>query len=435
MKKRMVCGSIVWFVVAWVVGLCMVGQVSDAATVHVDDFGARGDGRTYDHGAIQRAIQAAGDGGIVVFGAGKVYVQCQELRPRSNQTFRGNGATLKRCNAVTTRLTAAASAGATSIRVADASGYSVGMYITPLKGHGFQDGESHERHRITAMRGQTITFTNGLAQSYPAASLVTTLLHQIAFEYQVSDTTFEALVFDGNRANNDHYVAWTQNGAIHAAAPTTIRDCVFRNLPGDGVGAYASGILIERNTFKNTNSSAIHLSGNLGDADVVIQDNVMRRTNQQAERAQHAEGAITISLYNNHVRVRRNRVESIPVAFIGRFHKDMRDWTIEDNVIDGARGLFVGNGADSRTSPLAQIVWRRNHATNVGMSFLRRFGGSAQGFDLIDNTILRGAVMLEGLRQSVMTRNTIQACQAEPLVIQNSAGLTVRDNNLSATCE
>jgi hypothetical protein len=70
--------------------VCLLPNLASA--VNVDDFGALGDGTTWDHAAIQAAMIAAGNGGEVVFTAGKTYLQCKQLMPLQGQRIRGNGA-------------------------------------------------------------------------------------------------------------------------------------------------------------------------------------------------------------------------------------------------------------------------------------------------------------------------------------------------------
>jgi hypothetical protein len=91
--------------------IVLLGVGSTANAVNVDDFGAVGDGKTWDHNAIQAAINAAGIGGVVEFSPGKVYVQCKNLLPAQGQVLRGNGAILKRCDPPLARLLEDAAAG------------------------------------------------------------------------------------------------------------------------------------------------------------------------------------------------------------------------------------------------------------------------------------------------------------------------------------
>ena len=92
---------------------------SKGLEVIVDNYGAVGDGVTYDHNSIIQAITAAGDGGTVNSSSGKTYNICKEIYPRAGQTLRGNGATLKRCDSIQTHLLSDANQGDTTIQVDD----------------------------------------------------------------------------------------------------------------------------------------------------------------------------------------------------------------------------------------------------------------------------------------------------------------------------
>ena len=105
-----------------------------ALEVNVDDFGAVGDGITFDHSAIKAAIDAAGEGGTVQFTAGKRYNLCNTIYPRPFQQLIGNGATLRRCDALTPTLAQDAQQGATTILVEDASRFERRMFIKSRKG-------------------------------------------------------------------------------------------------------------------------------------------------------------------------------------------------------------------------------------------------------------------------------------------------------------
>ena len=60
-----------------------------------EDYGAKADGQNDDSGAIQNAIEAAGDGGYIKLTAGATYLVKETLTLRDGQTFDGSGATLK----------------------------------------------------------------------------------------------------------------------------------------------------------------------------------------------------------------------------------------------------------------------------------------------------------------------------------------------------
>ena len=78
-------------------------QVSDGG-YYVDSYEAVGDGVADDYLAIQSAIDAAGEGGTVVFTRGKTYLYNRSIAPLEGQTFIGYGATIKRGNTVASQI-------------------------------------------------------------------------------------------------------------------------------------------------------------------------------------------------------------------------------------------------------------------------------------------------------------------------------------------
>ena len=75
--------------------LTIVGAGLAQTTVNPDSLGAVGDGTTWDHDAIQLAIDTAGVGGTIVLTHGKTYSICKQILLFEGQTLVGNGATFK----------------------------------------------------------------------------------------------------------------------------------------------------------------------------------------------------------------------------------------------------------------------------------------------------------------------------------------------------
>jgi hypothetical protein len=76
------------------------GATSKPLTVHVSEYGAVGSGQN-EHEQNQLAVNAAGEGGRVVFESGRVYIICKMLDAQPGQFWQPSSsqvATLKRCN-------------------------------------------------------------------------------------------------------------------------------------------------------------------------------------------------------------------------------------------------------------------------------------------------------------------------------------------------
>lgn len=410
-------------------GLALLALSTSAAAVQVDDYGALGDGAAWDHQAIQLAINVAGVNGTVEFTAGKTYVQCGSIQPLPGQRLVGNGSVLKRCDPPTATLAEDAPAGATSILLNDASRFAEELSITPVKGGGgVEDGESVIWHVVRTMAGNSLTFTNGLTQSYPAGSVVTVKFDQLYIPNLSTNVQIEGFVFDGNRTKNGFYLSWTDNKAIRGYTGMRVIGNTFRDLPGNGITVYGNDVVIDDNEFHNLNGPIAHLSGNrIADGTTInISNNRVTRTNEEAQRMTHSEGVITISAWNDAVRVVNNTVIDAPVPFIARFHADMKDWKITDNVVYGTKGIFlttVWPGA-----PLEDVTWERNTFFNVGESWLFVQEGAelVEGWDFRDNRIIGGSLHMSGMRDSEVSRNMIRSCrtvtsiQGEDVLIEDN---------------
>ena len=246
----------IFFVIKLAVVFVFLGagafQASSQSTVSVDDYGAVGDGVTYSHVAIQNAITAAGPGGTVLFSSDSVYSIAQRLIALSAQTWLGRGATLRRCDSIRSRLTAAAPAGTKSIEVEDASQFEVGMDVTPIRGPAMQDGEGgfDWDHRIVSISGNVITMENGLGQAYSAGDFFITIHPLIEVPCETEGVSMTELRFDGNRDKNYDNHAWQLAQIIVLCGNNQrVENCLFENSWGDAInlgGLKPSGSLSGR---------------------------------------------------------------------------------------------------------------------------------------------------------------------------------------------
>lgn len=404
---------------------------SPAVGVNVDDYGAVGDGVTWDHAAIQTAINAAGKRGLIEFTAGKTYVACAEIRPLHYQTLRGNGAVLKRCDAPTTQLTQDASAGSEILAVNDPSVFEIGQSLTPVKGHGgYADGEFVIKHALESVNGSVLKISNGLRQDYPAGSIVTVKFDQI--RTSSLNVVIDGLVFEGNRENNNIYLSWTENRAIRSDSNVIIRNSTFQNLPGNGISAFGTNVLIADNIFRDLDGPIVHLSGNepKNGSSVTIARNSVSNTNEQYERMIHSQGVITISSHNYSINVLDNVVENAPIPFISSFHHGMSDWLVRGNRVSGTNGIFIAKVKNNDRDPLSDITFEGNTFRNVGESwtFRKAWAEPISRFKFINNRIIGGSLNLKGLRDSRISGNTIKSCNVDPILVTDDRNVRITDN-------
>jgi hypothetical protein len=193
-----------------------------------------------DNRAIQQAIDcvAAAGGGTVIIKAG-TYVLSNSVRLASHVTLRGEGADktiLKKAPGVKSRLKLDADYGEFIATVEDASGFAPGMGVT-IVDKTQRSGWTPSVRTIVRVDGQTLHFDRFLHMDYSVenAGEVFNTFPLIA-GYEVEYARVEDLAVEGSRADSE-ILDGCQAGGIYFfhSRKITIRNCVARNYPGDGI--------------------------------------------------------------------------------------------------------------------------------------------------------------------------------------------------------
>ena len=229
------------FILLLVIGLArgrLAWLKENSMTVSVGSAGADVIGN--DNVAIQKAIDrvAAAGGGIVLIKAG-TYTLNNSVRLASHITLRGEGpekTILKKAPGVKSRLALDADYGEFQATIADARGFAPGMGVT-IVDRTSRWGWVASVRTIVRMEGQTLYFDRFLHMDYSVAGAgeVFNTFPLIA-GYEVEDVRVEELAVDGNRASSET-VDGCQAGGIYFfhSKRMTIRNCVARDFPGDGI--------------------------------------------------------------------------------------------------------------------------------------------------------------------------------------------------------
>jgi hypothetical protein len=231
-------------------------SVSSAA-VSVTEFGAKGDARSDDTRAIQKALDT-GKNVLIPEGTFRI---TNALQPRANQVIELVG-TVRVADSIIQPLTVDASAGQPAVTVADASSYYVGQWVTvgaedlKIQGGGKNKvrREGGDCGRIASIEGNTIHFELPLKRNYkvtakarlgtqPSAFLVTesgVRIHGTGaidgnkkkqFDFAPADMTAVKSRGEETRAGCgicvDSYKDPIENIVIEGI---TIRDCILHNL-------------------------------------------------------------------------------------------------------------------------------------------------------------------------------------------------------------
>ncbi len=381
-------------------------------TVHVSEFGATG-GAIAEHMAVQQAVNAAGEGGRVLFESGRTYHLCQMVIAQPGQIWQPSGerpATLRRCAARLTTLTADVAAGSTVLPVASALGFETGMWVSPvLPGRNdFPAGEL-VHHPISAINATLLTVLRGMQQRYPAGSKV---VSSFSLVRGLDNTTFEGLIFDGNAEQNDHFVSWARHSSLWLAGQGGIvRHNRFIHSQGEAITAQGQGTVIEYNAFEQLNGSAVHLSNA---RDTTIRGNHIRNTNQRAERVHHSEAAITWSTANQNITVEHNCVRDTPVAAFGDIsvHGRNAGATIRANQVCRTRSLLVARTVES---------------LSLNLSFQDNSAALAGSVELIG---LRGTTLADvQIRNNRLDDTFIRATDTRRLVVDGNR-ISLSSNSL-----
>lgn len=217
---------------------------------------------------IQEAIDAlGGKGGVVRIPAGR-HVLKASIRVPSGVTLEGKGATLVKVDGAATPLAAAAKSGDRRVTVKDAAGFEPGMEIALARlneGYAPEDmdawGFDWVHPRITSVKGSVLELDRELDDAFPAGT--TTVLNffpAVAVE-RAKDVALDSLRIEGNLAKQPGPYSEFQAAAIALllSANVTIRDCVVREWPCDGISVQGGrDVLVTGCTVERVRGHGLH---------------------------------------------------------------------------------------------------------------------------------------------------------------------------------
>ena len=215
-----------------------IPQQESSSVVTVGD--ANADIIGSDNTAIQSAIDrvAAAGGGTVLVKAG-TYTLKNSVRLTSHLTLRGEGprkTILKKAPGVSSKLKLDADYGEFVATVEDAAQFHPGMGVVVVDNQQ-REGWTPSVCTVAGVTGNTLRFDRFLHIDYSVANKgeVFNTLPLIA-GYEVEDVVVENLTADGARDSSET-LDGCQAGAIYFfhSRKMTIRNCIARNYPGDGI--------------------------------------------------------------------------------------------------------------------------------------------------------------------------------------------------------
>jgi hypothetical protein len=183
-----------------------------------------------------------------------------------------NFATIKRATTSSTTLAVAMNIGNTTITVANASTYRVGMKLSILNAAATYAGLGFDESAvvyITGIAGNVITLKAAATVARPLGSIVIpeiTLIDNKTLGVDGSIVIYKNGHFNGNKLNGggQRYTQdWRFNGCIFAGTGTdntTVENCHFYDTPGENI--YLSQGFVSNCTGTNLDGSFVHISMN-----------------------------------------------------------------------------------------------------------------------------------------------------------------------------
>jgi hypothetical protein len=364
----------------------------------VDWFGAVGDGTTSDGAAINLAISAAGGflaGGNIHFTPGKTYLIDRTIDdPAQNYSINyfGYGATVKRKAATKTNLTANAASGATTISVADTTGFRVGDAVMILDttsanaGRAFGDGSTVRTISSRAAGSLTLSGTvvlpssgnlNGLGY-YPSGCKVVRIYDMFGCSEAVS-TNFYGLTFDGNQSQNTHYYGWVGGSTINILGTnSTVQDCKFNNIANENI-FFSRGAKIINNTANNLYGSFSHASSNTARMKSLQSGNTIEKSCWATFAVNgHGEAAFTCSNNSDTMIITNNHVLVGGGMFFGySATNDDAHVIITGNEMESLAGGCVGFTTSLSAAVSTSIIFSNNNVTNCKRFKIEPSGGGS----------------------------------------------------------
>lgn len=401
-----------------------VGMVSNVFTP--EQFGAVGDGVTDDTDALNAAIVQAQvfPKGIIQLKPGAVYLISDELNyqnANSEFTVIGYGATIKRCDAITTTLSSAATSASTFIVVNDTGNFSVGQDVGVLDGTATYGGQGHAEvsifPEITSISNDTIYLSAALSgpTNYAIGSTVFRSFDMLR-ETRVS---VYGVTFDGNR-NNQVNFGWTHSQTIDKLEPgSVVQNCRFINIPNENI-FYEVGVLITGNYADSLNGSFAHCTSSPYDLQGrnVLSNNIISNASLVDRAiAGHNEAVFTCSAHTDTLIVSNNIVINSTNGFFGASNSS------DDNVISITGNIVINCKSaveiQVRTAdpnpPVAEPGFTVSDnifyncggiiETGTGPNATLVFGESIVGMIITDNALINTHIRLEGTTDAIISGN------------------------------
>ena len=338
-----------------------------------------------DNLAIQKAIDrvAAAGGGTVMIKAG-TYTLANSVRLASHLTLRGEGPSktvLKKAPGVRSKLKLDADYGELMATVEDASGFAPGMGVTALDKVN-PDGWTPSVRTITRIDGNTLYFDRFLQMDYSVGNQGEVFnTFPLLAGFEVQDVWIEDLTVDGSREGSG-ILDGCQTGAIYFfhSQRMSIRNCVARNYPGDGISTqFVEDPVVDNCEAYGNAYLGIHLG--TGAARGVV-------TNNRSH--DNGKDGLYLCWRVQHARYERNQSWNNGGDGISLGHKDTDNVFIKNSVSgNGHAGIYFRDevAADAASRNIFQENTLEDNGRAGVPGYAIRIEGETRDLKFISNTI------------------------------------------------
>lgn len=228
---------------------------------------------------------------------------------QSGHTIAGHRATVKRGDQISSTCAVQAEIGATSITVADASGFRVGDRIYAVitsgvvGGHAMIATSGTPGFAITSIVGNTLHFNSQPLIKQVVVGKKIVVLNSIFWPAsgETNRARFYDLIIDGNNTEHADVLDWAAGFSMNQYE-LECDNVWFYNSPNESIATIGSGAILNCKWF-DCWGSCVHLSNSVGNIKkgVLIQN--CYGQNVATKDSGHSEGCITFSAHSMHARV------------------------------------------------------------------------------------------------------------------------------------
>ena len=375
----------------------------------------------------------------------------------STKGIEAGGTVFTRCLIKSTILTSNANIGDVTMTVAEASVFKVGQKIVAYKDNGYLNQTSNssatiaqdDGHTITSINGNVITFDKPVRTLILAGSKVLLTFEFFYKENVLSDSShldlflnIEGIIFDGNRTDYGAVKDYNLNSSIQIwGGYITLRDCHFRNTPGENIESFAGHI--ENCSYEDLGGSFFHGSGlnaNLPEGFRTIYIENIRGDGSNSVpnydyiegklASGHSEGLFTFSQKVRNLKIIGGNIRNGGACILGHANDDDFPVYVSGLTATNFKGIFYQRGTFN--APKTNYQFINNYFDNCGeFEIIIGAANKKQGLRFVKyvgNVNINSRFYFEGVTDLIFKDNKIIADSTS--LLENGGWASVNPENL-----